>query len=333
MFGPPWKLGVVMLWTSGLAFMSGDVPTGQALLNQIATIPLASVNGRIDHLAFDGKNERLFVAALGNNTVEVVDVTRNALVKSVPGFHEPQGIAVVPDLNAFAVANGGTGTLQLLSADALQVRWTTMIGGDADNVRYDAARKQLFVAAEGGLSVVDPSSGKVTQRLAIAGHPESFQLDPAGTLVIANLPGASQVVVADRQRGVVTARWPGGSCGANYPMAIEGATQRVFVGCRRPASLAMLDMTTGRSLGSLAVVGDTDDLFYDTVRHRLYVIGGEGFVDVVSRDGDTLRLAAHVATRSGARTGLWVGDRNRLYIAVPNRSGQPAEIRVFAAGT
>jgi DNA-binding beta-propeller fold protein YncE len=302
-------------------------------LRQIAAVRLPGVTGRIDHLAFDATRQRLFVAALGHDTVEVVDTAANAHVTSLTGFREPQGMAVVPDLGAVAVANGGTGTLQLLDAQTFATRWTVEIGGDADNVRYDAAAKRLYVAAEGGLFAVDPSSGKSAGRITIDGHPESFQLETAGTRVFANLPGLinSQVIAADRQSRAVTARWPTQGCGGNYPMALDAQTSRLFIGCRRPARLAMIDTRSGSFLSSIDIVGDTDDLFYDDTRRRLYVIGGEGFVDVIARDADGLQRIGRVATRGGARTGLWVPSQSRLYVAVPQRAGQPAEVRVFEA--
>ena len=111
-----------------------------------AAIPLPNVDGRIDHLAFDAARERLFVAALGNNSVEVVDSARGVHLKTLPGFHEPQGIAVVPDLGVVAVANGDSGTLQIIDRDSYQTKYLVMVGGDADNVRYDAAARQLYVA-------------------------------------------------------------------------------------------------------------------------------------------------------------------------------------------
>jgi hypothetical protein len=114
-------------------------------------------------------------------------------------------------------------------------------------------------------------------------------------------------------------------------MALDEAEHRLLVGCRRPASLALFDTATGKSLSGIPVVGDTDDLFYDTARRRAYVIGGEGFVDVVQREGDTLRRVARVPTRDGARTATWVAEQSRLYVAVPARRGNPAEIRIFTA--
>jgi hypothetical protein len=302
-------------------------------LRQVAAIRLDKVAGRIDHLAFDPARQRLFVAALGNNTVEVLDTSKAARVQSIAGFHEPQGIAVVPEMNAVAIANGDTGTLQLIDADTFAVRWTVPIGGDADNVRYDNTARRLYVAAEGGLYAVDPMSGSRAGLVPIAGHPESFQLESRSTRVFANLPGLlnSSVVVGDRQKGAATARWETQNCGSNYPMALDESTGRLFIGCRRPARMAMLDTSSGRFVTGIEIVGDTDDLFYDSDRRRLYVIGGDGFVDIVTRNADSITRAGRVSTRTGARTGLWVPSQSRLYVALPTRGSEPAEVRVFQA--
>ena len=301
-------------------------------LKQIATIPLTNVSGRIDHLAFDAARQQLFVAALGNNTLEVLDTATGAHLRSLAGFHEPQGVAAVPDLNAIAVANGGSGTLQLIDVATFKTRWTVNIGGDADNVRYDATAKRLYVAAVSGLFAVDAATGRSIGRVAIDGHPESFQLETAGARLYANLPGllSSQIVAADRTNMAVDARWAAG-CRGNYPMALDEATSRLFVGCRRPARLATVDARSGTLIASVEIVGDTDDLFYDAVRRRVYIIGGEGFVDVLERQGDVFHRVDRLPTRAGARTGLWVATVNRLYVAVPARGGERAEVRVFTA--
>jgi len=301
-------------------------------LDALATIRLPDVSGRIDHLAFDAARAHLFVAALGNDTVEVLDTAKNQHVRSLPGFHEPQGVAAVADFDAVAIANGDSGTLQLIDAATMQTRWTVNIGGDADNVRYDVAAKRIYVAAVGGLFAVDPANGGAIRQIAIDGHPESFQLESAGTRVYANLPGllSSQIVAGDRKTMSVAARWSAG-CGGNYPMALDEVTARAFVGCRRPATLKMVDTRSGKVMASTEIVGDTDDLFYDAARRRIYVIGGEGYIDVFERDGDALRRVSRVATRPGARTGLWVPALNRLYVAVPARGSEGAEVRVFAA--
>jgi MFS family permease len=314
-----------------LAAMSSAQPQTDAPLRAVRSIPLPGVRGRIDHLAFDPARQRLFVAALGNDTVEVIDTARGEQIRSLAGFHEPQGIAIAPEINAAAIANGETGTLQLIDAATFETRWTVQVAEDADNVRYDARTRRLLVAAVGGLAAIDPASGRTVGRIPIDGHPESFQLEAEGSEIFANLPGADQIVAAERDSMTVRDRWPTGSCHANYPMALDEGGQRLFVGCRRPAEVATVDAASGKIVARTPAVGDTDDLFYDNERHRLYVIGGEGAVDVLSRDGDRLRRLARIETRDGARTGLWVPSQGRLYVAVPARGGAPAEVRAFEA--
>ena len=295
-------------------------------------IPLPNVEGRIDHLAFDTSRGRLYVAALGNNSVEVTDTLNGIHVTTLPGFHEPQGIAVIQSgdaTTAIAVANGNSGALQIIDALSYQVRRTVAIGGDADNVRYDPAAKRLYIAYEGGLAVVDPATGQVIQRIAIPGHPESFQLERDGSRVFVNLPDSAKIVVADRQTGSVVAQWPE-TPRANYPMALDESTHRLLVGYRQPATMVVYDTATGKAEATAPIPGDTDDLFYDSARKRMYVIGGEGYVDVLQRNaGDAFKRVARIATTTGARTGLFVPEQNRLYVAVPHRGMQFAEVRVY----
>jgi hypothetical protein len=129
----------------------------------------------------------------------------------------------------------------------------------------------------------------------------------------------------------VTAHWPV-SAAANYPMALDEDGRRLSVACRRPAMVLLFDTAAGRQIGSFDTVGDADDMFYDSKRRRLYVIGGEGFVDVFQRrDADRFDRLGRVATAPGARTGLFVPDDGRLFVAVPRRGAQRAEIRIYDA--
>ena len=304
---------------------------GQAPLNLVGTIDLPRVEGRIDHLAIDSVTQRLFVAALGNNTVEVLDLGSGTHVKSLPGFREPQGIAVVPDAKLVVVANGQGEGVQTIDASDFHPVKTIRLGDDADNIRYHPATKRVFVGfGSGALAAITPSDGKVLGEAKLAGHPESFQLEHSGPRTFVNVPTADQIAIVDRNALKVIATWPVTSAKANFPMALDEANHRLFIGCRRPAKVLVYDTTSGKETGSFEIVGDTDDLFYDAARKRLYVSGGEGFIDVFQQeDGNRFGRIAHVATAAGARTSLFVSEQNRLYLAVPHRGAQKAEIRVY----
>jgi DNA-binding beta-propeller fold protein YncE len=297
------------------------------------TIELPRVEGRIDHLAFDGATQRLYVAALGNNTVEVLDVAAGKHLRSLQGLHEPQGIAVASDLKIVGVANGAGEGLQLLSADDFRSGSMVRLGDDSDNVRYDASAKRLYVGfGNGALASIDPTDGKVLGQVKLPGHPESFQLERSGSRVFVNVPTSNQIVVLDRNAMKVLAAWPVSTATSNFPMALDEANHRLFIGCRGPAKTLVFDTTTGKQIASFDIVSDTDDLFYDAAKKRLYVSGGGGFVDVVQDDGENrFSRVGHIATAAGARTSLFVADQSRLYLAVPHRGNQRAEVRVYEA--
>jgi YVTN family beta-propeller protein len=307
--------------------------TGQDPLHFVRAIVLPRVQGRIDHLSFDGARQRLYVAALGNNTVEVLDVKTDSHVKSLPGFHEPQGIAIAPDARLVAVANGQGLGVQLLSADDYHLGPLIKLGEDSDNVRYDSTAKTLYAGfASGALAAISPSDARVLGDVKLAGHPESFQLERSGLRIFVNVPTSDQIAVIDRAAMKVVATWPVATAKSNFPMALDEASHRLFVGCRRPAKVLVYDTTSGKEVGAADIVGDTDDLFYDAARKRLYISGGEGFLDVLqSQDANRFNRVARIPTAAGARTSLFVGEQSRLYLAVPHRGTQQAEIRVYEA--
>jgi DNA-binding beta-propeller fold protein YncE len=295
------------------------------------TIPLPGVKGRFDHFAADVKGHRLFVAALGNDTLEVVDVAAGKRLHSITGLHKPTGVVFLTANNEIGAANGDDGTLKVFDATSFKLKRTLGSLDDADNLRFDAKSGETYVGyASGALAVLDAATTKQTASIPLAAHPESFQLEASGNRIFVNVPDAKQVAVIDREKQTVSVTWPMTKFQANFPMALDEANHRLFVGCRQPARLVVFETATGKAVADLAMSGDTDDLFYDAKRKRLYVSCGEGFVDIVEqRDADTYRLRERIPTRSGARTSFYSAELDEFYLAVPQRGKQEAEIRIF----
>ncbi len=311
--------------------LAAALPSAQGPLTLVRSIELPDVDGRLDHLGFDAAHQRLYVAGLGNNTVEVLDLNSNTHLRSLPGFREPQGIGVAADAKVIAIANGEGDGVQLIDANDVRSIRSVSLGDDSDNVRYDPVAQLFYVGyGSGALAVFRPSDGTVTERIRLPAHPESFQLERNGRRIFVNVPDANHIVVIDRSRMTVVATWPVKMAGANFPMALDEANHRLFIGCRRPAKVLIYDTSNGQVNGSFDIVGDTDDLFYDIARKRLYVTGGGGFVDAFEQQpaGSFTRIA-HLPTAAGARTSLFVPDQSRLYIVVPHRGRQRAEVRVY----
>lgn len=305
-------------------------PTPPLLLVQV--IPLPSVEGRIDHMAVDLKGQRLFIAALGNNSLEVLDLRSGRNVYRIRGLSEPQGVAFSPEFNKIFVTNGGDGTCKVFDGESLSLVHTIKLSEDADNVRYEPHTKRLYVGyGNGALSITDAKTWKHVGDIELAGHPESFQLEESEPGIFVNVPAANHIAVVNRNRLAVIATWPLTGAKANFPMALDETNRRLFIGCRQPPRVVIYDTGLGKEITRLEIAQDADDIFYDRANKCIYVSCGEGSLDVFQQlDPDHYKALTKIPTAKGARTSLFVPEQKRLYLAAPHRASQQAEIRVYA---
>jgi YVTN family beta-propeller protein len=297
----------------------------------VSSIQLPNVTGRIDHLAFDSKNRTLFVAALGNNTVEVVDLKSQKVIHTIKGLHEPQGIKYIPENNVIFVANGENGECDVYNADSWQLTTSIKLAGDADNVRYDSSSERIFVGyGDGAIAIIDAKTYKQLSEIKLPGHPESFQLDNDAKRIFVNVPDALMVATLDLEKNSMTANWKMENATANFPMALDSRNHRLFIGCRNPAKLLVINSETGKTITQIDISSDTDDVFYDGLSKQIFVSCGGGYIDVVSQiDKDNYKTISRVESRSGARTSLFVPELNQLIVAAPARSGNEAQLMIY----
>src|SRR6267143_1160036 len=256
-------LAVLISASLALSQDQPSVPERSPLL-LVQEIPLPNVGGRIDHFTFDAKRKRVIGAALGNDTVEVVDTFAGRDIKSIQGAANPQGVVFVGDLNKLFVANGADEKLRVYDGTSFALLNTINIGEDPDNVRYDPAEKRVYIAyggdEGGGIAVIDATTGKrLDDAEKLDAHPESFQLASSKPVIYANIATKAKVVLIDRKTHTVT-DWPLKTGEANYPMALDEADHRLFVVTRKPAQLVVLDTETGAMVASAACVADSDEL-------------------------------------------------------------------------
>ncbi len=293
------------------------------------TIDLPNVTGRIDHLDIDLEGHRLFVAALAAGSLEVLDLRTGKRIARFAPLSEPQGVAYLPAQHRIVVASRGSGLVEAYeSAPSAVARAANL--DDADNVRFDARSNRLFVGYGRALAVLDPQTLVVVQRIELPGHPEAFELEASGNRVFVNVPSAGQIVVIDRQSGKIAAAWPVTGATGNFPMALDEASNRLYVATRRPALLQAYDTTTGKRVAELPICADPDDLFFDSQRRQLYAVCGQGVVAVVhqGRSG-RYEVVERLQTVPGARTGLFVPRLSTLFIAVPAPVGAAAQVRAY----
>ncbi len=297
-------------------------------------IPIPDTPGRFDHMSVDNKGGRVFATVFGNDTVEVLQLERARRIRTITGaFNRPQAALYLPDMNRLAVSNSEDGTVKIFDGDSYKLIDTIKFPDDADNMRYDPAAKRVYVGyGEGAIGVFDANTNKRIEDYQLGVHPESFQLEQKGPRIFVNLASISQVAVIDRQTRKIT-KWPLTEAGTNFPMALDEEHRRLFVAARRPARLLVLDMDSGKTVASLPGASDTDDMWYDATRKRIYIPSGEGFMYCYQQvDADHYKRLAKIPTAIGARTSAYagqVGKHNSLYLAVPARVFKSAEVWVY----
>lgn len=316
------------MWRCVLASFFVVSAVAGAPLEPAGTMAMPGVSGRIDHFAVDVAGRRLFVAALGNDTVEAFDLATSRHSRSLSGFGEPQGVLYVAASRRLFVANGAADRVDVLDGGSLEPLKHVEHLPDADNLRLAPDGRVVVGYGKGALRFLDASSGDSLGEVRLSGHPEAFQLEPGGSHAYVNVPTARHVAVVDREKASVIATWRVADARANFPMTLDEAGRRLFVGARSPALMLVFDTRSGKVLARLAICGDTDDLFFDAERRRLYVVCGEGKVEVFAPD---LSREASIDTARGARTGLFVPEFGRLYVAAPASRGAPARVLIFQA--
>lgn len=296
------------------------------------TILLPDVQGRIDHMSIDAKGQRLFVSALGNNTVEVIDLKEGKRTQTISGLQEPQGVLYVASSDRLYVASSKDGTVKVFDGTFLKLLKTIEYGDDADNLRYDSARQRVYVGYGGGTLGELDTDGQKLADFPLGSHPESFQLEKNSPRIYVNLPKSRKIAVVDRENHSIVATWRTGLSLANYPMALDEPDHRLSIVARYPARLLILDTGSGKIVQTLSAVGDCDDVFFDPARKRIYATGGEGAISVFAQgDSDRYKEVSRIPTVKGARTSFFSPEFGRLYVGVRKQGATAAAIQVFEA--
>jgi|HubBroStandDraft_2_1064218.scaffolds.fasta_scaffold00428_8 DNA-binding beta-propeller fold protein YncE len=320
-------------------------------LQFMQALPLPGVQGRFDHFSADPEKARIYLSALGNDSLEVIDTTRGARIQSVTGLGMPQGVVYAPEVEKLFVGNRvagpgepdlpGKGVVKVFDASsaALKLVDTIEFHADCDNLRYDATDERVYVGfgdgPTAGIGMIDPATDKRVGEFTIGGHPESFQLEKSGARIFVNIADSNEIAVVDRKTGVV-AKWPLKGLARNFPMALDEEHHRLFIGVRTPSRLAVLDTNSGNVVASLPAAPGMDDLYYDAGLKRIYG-PGEGFISVFQQDdADHYRPIASVRSSPGAHTAGFFphfGKKSKadtFVLAVPARGGRLAEVWFYS---
>ena len=308
-------------------FLFATKPFCYGNLKLVRQIELPDVKGRLDHMAVDPKRQLLFVAAYGDNSLEVIDLRHGKLIQSIKGLNKPQDVKYIPLDGLLAVSNGGDGTLRFFDADSLKLVKTIYFRSDADDMRLGPSGTRLYVAyGEGAIGIVSLPGLKRIGNIALESHPESFQIDNASEKLYVNVPGRREIAVIDMKHGKISSKWRFTPARDNFPMALEEKTHRLFIASWVPAILATYDLHSGKLLSRTRISRDADDMYIDQKSGLIYCSCGAGFLDVIASWKNGYRVISKIHTAPGARTSLLISRQHRIYVAAPAEKRHAAKI-------
>ena len=322
-------LGAIGITAFAPAVFSAPAAPMMPSLELVGAIALPGVKGGFDLMATDATGQRLFLAAEGNGSLEILDLKARTRLKSIGGMDEPKWVVYRPESHRLFVSNGD-GKVRTFDSNTYAPGRIFEFREKANNLRFDATTGELFVGIGkkfGALAIINTRTDTLSAEIPLSNFPKQFDLD--GDRIYVNVPTANHIAVVSRAQNKVIATWPVRAAQDNIPMGFDRASHRLFVGCES-GKLAVFDTTTGREVTSLNISAEPDGVHYDAKCHLIYVSCGAGFIDVIrQQDADHYARLEQIPTAKGAATSLFVAELNSLYLAVPAQDVTPAELRIF----
>ncbi len=302
------------------------------------TLALPQGTGKFDHFAIDLQSNRLFITATGNHSIEILDLNTGKVTETITGLGKPHGLAWIAESNMLYASDGAHGDVKVFAGSPLKQAGSIKLSEDADDLVYDAASSLLYVGHGGSdqanpakVAVIDTTNQKLIKDLPVATHPEGMDIDNTRERIFVNVAAAAEVAVIDGKTSSLSEPWKITRAKDNVPLAFDQEHDLLFVACRTPGRLVVLDGASGNELSDLPADEGADDLFFDPELHRIYLVAGSGAVDVYQVGANKMVRAIGVTpTSTGAKTGLLVPSQHALYIGAVATGGKEAEIRVYS---
>ncbi len=310
------------------------------VMELIGSTDLPGISGDMDHLAIDTAGQRLFVCAEDNGTLRVINLRTGKLDRTVKGFDTPHSVLYLPGARELYVTDGSK-AVKVLDSASFQVKETVPTMPGADSIGVDR-RAHVLYAVTGGKDVsmtrsaiteIDFATAKLMKEIPIdAAHVEAVAVETSGPNLFVNVTDKNYLAVIDKQAGKIVAQWPIKEARQNAPLAFDEAHGRLFVVCRDPGKLVVLDSANGRFVASFSTGARADEAIFDKVHRRVYVMAGEGKIfPYAEKDADHYIPLGPIVSAPGAKTAVLAEDATHLYVSVsPGEGKTGAKVLSFA---
>lgn len=293
-------------------------------LVRVGFVPLpAGANPGFDHADTYRVGRRMYVAHIGADRVDVIDLERRAFVRSLPDLPEVAGVLIDEEADLLLTSDRAAARVSIFRCSDEQLLGQVAVGPHPNGLAYDPRRRRLYTFNLGEplgenctVSVVDIESLRVVAELPLPGRPRWAVFDGERDRVYANILAPAEIALIDAERCAVAGSFPVPSEGPHGLWLDRG---RLFCAADGGA-LVVLDRDSGEVLAALPLPGVPDVVMHDAEIRRLYVAVREPGV-VCSFDSDRLEHLETVETETGAKTTGWDPDGRCLYVFCPGSGG------------
>ena len=312
-------LGLIALLGAGAARAQGSS------VKLIKSVDLPGYSGDFDHFAADYERGRLLLAAEDHGTLEVFDLKTSAHLRTVSGFGNPHSILVRKGVPTVFITDSTEKNATIRDASTYAKKQTVNLTPGSDTAKYDAAANILYVVTGGkdvdmktcNLEAINPDTGAKLGSVTFQdNHVEAMAFVDGDPRIFINLAQTNKIAVVNRKTMQVTAMWPVPPAQQNAMVAFDSAQHRLYVVTRTPGMVVVMNSDTGAVVGIQPAPLRADEVQYDEATHRLYVPGGEGYLEIYdTSDANHLRVVEKVTTAAGAKTALLIPEMHRLFLA------------------
>ena len=281
-------------------------------------------DGGWDYVTVDAPNHRLFVTR--STHTMVIDTDSGAVLGDIAGQVRSHGVAIVPRLGrGFITDGGGSGAIIVFDLKTYAILGRIPAMPDSDGIIYDAKQDRVLAVSGDGAALmvfppdIDPKNGKIDQTIELGGSPEFLTSDGSGKVYI-NIEDKDEVSVVDLRSRKVVARWPVAPGGRPVGMSMDEGSHRLFIGCRNPQKMIVMNSDSGKIEAALPIGAGVDATRFHN--GHAFASCRDGSLTVVGQKAEKFEVEQSLKTAEGARTLGLDSDTGRIFL--PTSEFEPA---------
>jgi DNA-binding beta-propeller fold protein YncE len=298
---------------------------GPALpLRLLGDYPLSGNATRFDYASMDDEDGILWLAHMGDGSVEAFDVKVDRVVRTVPLAANASVRGILAARGRVYAAAQGLGAVVVLEASSGR-RVATVPAGDVDGLAYDPVTQRVFVSDESGGRdiVIDARSNERAGSVTLGGEAGNTQYDGGSRHIVVGVQTRNELAEIDPSSLTIVRRYPLPGCRFAHSVAVDAEARAAYVGCQQNARLVRLDLRNGRVTDSGPVGVGVDVLSLDAPHHQLYVASESGIVSVYDVANGGLKRIAQAFLALHAHVVAVDPDTHRVYFPLQNVGGKP----------